>query len=89
MVIFGKTFRSPGNVFFRWPDGLVKNRRGHTEIGLAMCEMAGVTPVCVVCEMMDSKTGQATSVADAKKYAEENGLVLLKGEDIIKEYLKE
>ncbi len=32
-----------------------------------MCEMAGVTPVCVVCEMMDSKTGQATSVADAKK----------------------
>lgn len=87
---FGKTFRSPGHVcLLRGSDGLVKNRRGHTEIGLAMCEMAGVTPVCVVCEMMDSKTGQATSVADAKKYAEENGLVLLKGEDIIKEYLKE
>ena len=87
---FGKTFRSPGHVcLLRGADGLVKNRRGHTEIGLAMCEMAGVTPVCVVCEMMDSKTGQATSVADAKKYAEENGLVLLKGEDIIKEYLKE
>ena len=52
-------------------------------------EELAMTPVCVVCEMMDSKTGQATSVADAKKYAEENGLVLLKGEDIIKEYLKE
>ena len=58
---FGKTFRSPGHVcLLRGADGLVKNRRGHTEIGLAMCEMAGV-----------------------------NGLVLLKGEDIIKEYLKE
>ena len=41
------------------------------------------------CEMMDSETGQATSVADARKFAEENGLVLLKGEDIINKYLEE
>ena len=87
---FGSTFRSPGHVcLLRGADGLVKNRRGHTEIGLALCEMAGVTPVCVVCEMMDSETGQATSVADARKFAEENGLVLLKGEDIINKYLEE
>ena len=51
--------------------------------------MAGVTPVCVVCEMMDGKTGQATSVEDARRYADENNLVLLKGEDIIRQYLKE
>ena len=51
--------------------------------------MAGVTPVCVVCEMMDGETGQATSVADARKYAEENGLILLRGEDIINKYLEE
>mgnify|MGYP002514907329 FL=1 len=87
---FGKTFRSPGHVcLLRGADGLVKNRRGHTEIGLALCEMAGVTPVCVVCEMMDGETGQATSIADARKYAEENGLVLLRGEDIINKYLEE
>ena len=87
---FGKTFRSPGHVcLLRGAEGLVKNRRGHTEIGLAMCEMAGVTPVCVVCEMMDSKTGRATSIEDAKKYADENGLVLLKGQDIIEKYLEE
>ena len=52
-------------------------------------ELAGVTPVCVVCEMMDGETGQATSIADARKYAEENGLILLKGEDIINKYLEE
>ena len=87
---FGATFRSPGHVcLLRGAEGLVKNRQGHTEIGLALCELAGVTPVCVVCEMMDGETGQATSVADARKYAEENGLVLLRGEDIINEYLKE
>ena len=85
---FGKTFRSPGHVcLLRGADGLVKNRRGHTEIGLAMCEMAGITPVCVVCEMMDSKTGKTTSIEDARKYAEKNNLVLLKGEDIINAYL--
>ena len=87
---FGATFRSPGHVcLLRGAEGLVKNRQGHTEIGLALCELAGVTPVCVVCEMMDGETGQATSVADARKYAEENGLVLLKGEDIINKYLEE
>ena len=66
-----------------------KNRRGHTEIGLAMCELAGVTPVCVVCEMMDGETGQATSFEDARKYAEANDLVLLRGNDIIEKYLEE
>lgn len=87
---FGKTFRSPGHVcLLRGAEGLVKNRQGHTEIGLAMCEMAGVTPVCVVCEMMDSETNKATSFEKAKKYAEENNLVLLKGEDIINKYLEE
>jgi 3,4-dihydroxy 2-butanone 4-phosphate synthase len=39
--------------------------------------------------MMDGETGQATSFDDAKKYAEENDLVLLKGNDIIKKYLEE
>ena len=87
---FGKTFRSPGHVcLLRGAEGLVKNRQGHTEIGLALCELAGVTPVCVVCEMMDGETGKATSISDARKYAEENGLVLLKGKDIIDEYLKQ
>ena len=87
---FGKTFRSPGHVcLLRGAVDTVKNRRGHTEIGLAMCEMAGVTPVCVVCEMMDGETGQATSLDKVRKYADENDLVLLKGEDIINEYLKE
>ncbi len=87
---FGKTFRSPGHVcLLRGAEALLANRSGHTEIGLAMCVMAGVTPVCVVCEMMDSETGQATSFEDAKKYAEENGLVILKGDDIIDAYLNE
>lgn len=87
---FGKTFRSPGHVcLLRGAEALLANRSGHTEMGLAMCEMAGVTPVCVVCEMMDSETGKATTFEDAKKFAEVYDLVMLKGDDIIEAYLKQ
>ncbi len=87
---FGKLFRSPGHVsLLRGAESLLANRSGHTEMSLAMCEMAGITPVCVVCEMMDGKTGQATSFKNAKKFADKNNLVMLKGEDIIEAYLKQ
>ena len=39
--------------------------------------------------MMDSETNKATSFEKAKKYAEENNLVILKGDDIINKYLEE
>lgn len=86
---FGKEFRSPGHVsFLRGADNLLKNRQGHTEIGLAMAEMAGITPVTVVCEMMDGNTGEARSIANARKYAEEHDLVFMDGNIVIEEYLK-
>ncbi len=86
---FGKEFRSPGHVaLLRGADGLLKGRQGHTEISLAMAEMAGITPVTVVCEMMDGNTGEARSVANAEKYAEENDLIFMDGNIVIDEYLK-
>ena len=85
---FGVEYRSPGHVaLLRGREGLVKNRQGHTEIGLVLCELADVTPVCVVCEIMDKETHKATKIEKVKEYAKKNNLVLLKGEDIIKEYL--
>jgi len=86
---FGKEFRSPGHVsLLRGADNLLKKRQGHTEIGLAMAEMAGITPVTVVCEMMDGNTCKARSVADAQKYAEEHDLVFMDGNIVIEKYLK-
>lgn len=87
---FGKEFRSPGHVsLLRGADNLLKNRQGHTEISLAMGEIAGITPVTVVCEMMDGNTGEARSVADAEDYAEEHGLIFMDGNIVIEEYLKD
>lgn len=86
---FGNEFRSPGHVaLLRGANSLLKTRQGHTEIGLAMAEMAGITPVTVVCEMMDGVTGEARSIEDAESYAKENNLIFMDGNIVIEEYLK-
>ncbi|MDR0900916.1 MAG: 3,4-dihydroxy-2-butanone-4-phosphate synthase [Methanobrevibacter sp.] len=86
---FGKEFRSPGHVsLLRGAKGLLKGRQGHTEISLAMAEIAEITPVTVVCEMMDAKTGEARTVDEAEEYAKEHNLIFLDGNQVIEEYLK-
>ncbi|MGC9517298.1 MAG: 3,4-dihydroxy-2-butanone-4-phosphate synthase [Methanomicrobiales archaeon] len=84
---FGKMFRSPGHVtLLRATKGHVLKRKGHTEMSVALMEMAGLTQVAVCCEMMDDATGGSLSTEDAQKYAEKNGLIFLSGEDVISAY---
>ncbi len=84
---FGKNFRSPGHVpLLRAADGLLNERRGHTELSVVLAELAGVTPVVVICEMLDAQTNRALSKKGAEKYAEEHGLVILNGSDIVSEF---
>lgn len=83
----GKLFRAPGHVtLLRAADGHVLKRKGHTEMSIALMEMAGLTEVAVCCEMMDDITGGSLSTDDARKYAEENNLVFLNGADVIEAY---
>jgi len=78
-------FRSPGHVaVLRAHDDLLNGRRGHTEMGVALALEADLTPAVVVCEMLDDETGGALSVEDAREYADENGLTLLKGEELVR-----
>jgi len=78
-------FRSPGHVaVLRAHDDLLNGRRGHTEMGVALALEAGLTPAVVVCEMLDDETGGALSVEDAREYADEKGLTLLKGEELVR-----
>ncbi|MCK9152345.1 3,4-dihydroxy-2-butanone-4-phosphate synthase [Methanobacterium alcaliphilum] len=83
----GKLFRAPGHVtLLRAAEGHVLKRKGHTEMSIALMEMAGLTEVAVCCEMMDDVTGGSLSTDDARKYAEEHGLVFLNGADLIEAY---
>ena len=81
---FGQNFRSPGHIpLLRAGDGLLDERQGHTELSVVLAELAGVTPVMVVCEMLDAKTNRALSRKSAAGYAKKHGLVLLDGSDIL------
>ncbi|MCQ1534556.1 3,4-dihydroxy-2-butanone-4-phosphate synthase [Methanosarcina sp. KYL-1] len=87
-VRFGDEFRTPGHVaLLRAADGLLDERRGQTELSVALARMAGVTPVMVVCEMLDDENGKALSKTDAREYGEERGLVFLEGQEIVDAYM--
>jgi len=84
---FGKNFRSPGHVpILRAANGLVFERQGHTELAVALAELAGVTPVLAVCEMLDAETNRALTLEAAVGYAKARGLGCLSGADIVRAY---
>jgi len=86
---FGKNFRSPGHVpILRAANGLILKRQGHTELVLALAEIAGITPVVAICEMLDAETNRALSWSKAIEYARERKLPCLKAAEIIEIYAK-
>ncbi|QCC50288.1 3,4-dihydroxy-2-butanone-4-phosphate synthase [Halapricum salinum] len=83
---FAGSFRSPGHVhLLRAAPGLLADRKGHTELGIALAEAAGLPSAVVVCEMLDDETGLARSPADAREYAAEHDLVYVEGRDLVEQ----
>lgn len=69
-TVFAETFRAPGHVhLLRAAPGLLAEREGHTELGLALARAASVPPAVALCEMLDDETGEALSPTDAQAYA--------------------
>lgn len=83
-VDFSTEFNTPGHLhLLRAAPGLLEDRRGHTELGIALAEFAEIPPAVVVCEMLDDVTGEALSRTKAARYAADNGLVFLDETEII------
>jgi len=83
-VAFAEEFRSPGHVHvLRAAPGLLADRRGHTELGVALAEAAGRPPAVVVCEMLDDATGGALAPAAAADYARRHGIPYVEGRDLV------
>jgi 3,4-dihydroxy 2-butanone 4-phosphate synthase len=81
---FAAAFRTPGHVhLLRAAPGLLADRAGHTELGIALAAAAGCCPAVVVCEMLDDETGGARSPADAAAYADRHGFVYVEGEALL------
>jgi len=84
---FGRNFRSPGHVvLLRAADGLLDRRLGHTELSVALMELANLTPVAAICEMLGNDGGSLPP-DKAENYADEHGLVFLQGKEI-KKFIK-
>ncbi len=86
--LFGKEFRSPGHVpICVAVEGLLDERRGHTELVVSMLKMAGLVPVGSGCEIM-SDDGKALSKDKTKEYAKKHDLVFLEGKEIVEAWKK-
>ena len=79
----GTEFRSPGHVpICIASPNLLHERKGHTELVIALLQMAGVTPAGSGCEMMGNN-GLALSKEDAQSFAHKHHLTFVEGKDII------
>lgn len=86
-VDFGRQFRSPGHVaVLRAADNLLDERRGQTELSIALAILAGITPAMAICEMLDGCSGYALSKKQALEYAKKNRVVFVEGADVIREF---
>ena len=86
-VDFASEFRTPGHTAtLRASDGLLDERRGQTELSIALALMAGATPAMVVCEMLDDTNGKALAKEDAKIYGEQNNMIFLEGWEVVEAF---
>jgi 3,4-dihydroxy 2-butanone 4-phosphate synthase len=84
---FYHEFRTPGHVsILRAADGLLDERRGQTELSVALALLAGIPPAMVICEMLDRESGNALSKANAISFASERDLIFMEGKEIIEAY---
>ena len=81
---FISCFKTPGHVpILIAAEGLLSNRRGHTEMSVYLTELANLNPVSAICEMLDAETYSALSVEKAKKYAKQNAIPFIDGKDLL------
>jgi len=87
VVDFASEFRTPGHTAtLRAAAGLLDERRGQTELSIALSLMAGETPCMVVCEMLDDTNGKALSKEDAIVYGEKNDMIFVEGWEVVEAF---
>jgi 3,4-dihydroxy 2-butanone 4-phosphate synthase/GTP cyclohydrolase II len=76
-------FTRPGHIFpLRYHRGGVLARAGHTEAAVDLCEMVGMYPAGIVCEIM-AEDGSMSRLPELERFAEEHGLKILSIAQII------
>jgi 3,4-dihydroxy 2-butanone 4-phosphate synthase / GTP cyclohydrolase II len=74
----------PGHIFpLRARPGGVLKRAGHTEAAVDLCQMAGIEPVGVLCEIVNPD-GTMARVPDLVEFCRQHGLVFISIADMIR-----
>jgi 3,4-dihydroxy 2-butanone 4-phosphate synthase/GTP cyclohydrolase II len=78
-----QSFKKPGHIFplIGKPDGVLV-RPGHTEAAIDLCRLAGLTPVGVICEILNAD-GTMARRPDLQRYAHEKNRVMITIEKLI------
>ncbi len=76
---FAAEFSSPGHVPLLYSaPGLLRERKGHTELAISLARMGSLSESATVCEMLGD-SGGARSIEAARRYARDHGWNLLEG----------
>lgn len=77
-------FIRPGHILpLRAAPGLLKTRRGHTEASVHLCELAGLSPAAVICELVRDEDGLMMRLDDCKAFSKKFGIKLVTIEQIV------
>ena len=80
----GHDFARPGHIFpLRAREGGVLKRAGHTEAAVDLCRLAGLTPVGVLCEIVNLD-GTMARVPDLETFCAEHGLLFITIADLVR-----
>jgi len=75
--------QQPGHMFpLKAKEGGVLERTGHTEAGVDLARLAGLTPAAVICEILNDD-GTMARVPDLEAYSERHGLKMITVADLI------
>ena len=70
-------FARPGHIFpLIAVDGGLQQRAGHTEAGVALCQLSGATPVAVICELVNDD-GSMMRGEQLSTFAEANNIQII------------
>lgn len=78
-------FIRPGHVLpLRAVPGLLRQRRGHTEASVQLCELAGLQPAAVICELVRDEDGLMLRLDDCVEFSKKHGIKIVTIEQIAK-----
>ncbi|KAK6455468.1 3,4-dihydroxy-2-butanone 4-phosphate synthase [Scheffersomyces xylosifermentans] len=82
-------FIRPGHLLpLRAVDGLLKKRRGHTEASVQLCELSGLQPAAVICELVRDEDGLMSRLDDCVEFGKTHNIKIINIKQLVEHISK-